>query len=206
MDKKPQNLYWHESSVTIKHRWELNEHKSCILWFTGLSASGKSTLANLLCEQLHDRCVKSYILDGDNIRHRLNKDLGFSHEDRKENIRRIGEVARLFVDAGLVAMTAFISPYCEDRENARALFNKGEFVEIYVKCSIPECEKRDPKGIYKKARAGEIKEFTGISAPYEEPQNPEIVLDTEHMTRDQCIQAILSYLEVKEFIPRLGKK
>jgi adenylylsulfate kinase len=144
--------------------------------------------------------VKGYVLDGDNIRHGLNKDLGFSPEDRKENIRRIGEVAKLFVDAGVIAMTAFISPYREDRKTARDLLKEDEFIEVFVKCSLSECEKRDPKGIYKKARSGEIKEFTGISAPYEDPENPEIVLETDKASLEECIETILNYLLEKEYI------
>jgi adenylylsulfate kinase len=144
--------------------------------------------------------VKSYVLDGDNIRHGLNKNLGFSPEDRKENIRRIGEVAKLFVDAGVIAMTAFISPYREDRNNARKLLKEDEFIEVFVKCSLLECEKRDPKGIYKKARSGEIKEFTGISAPYEDPENAEIVLETDKASLEECIETILNYLLEKEYI------
>ncbi len=195
MDKTDQNLYWHKSSVTMEDRWDSNEHRSCVLWFTGLSASGKSTLSNLLCKELHTRGIKSYVLDGDNVRHGLNRDLGFSPEDRKENIRRIGEVSKLFVDAGLIVMTAFISPYLEDRLNARKLFRESEFIEIFLKCSLSECESRDPKGIYKKARAGEIKEFTGISSPYEEPLKPEITLDTQMMGCSECVGAIMEYLK-----------
>ena len=202
MEKKPENLYWHEHSVSLKQRWECYDHKSCVLWFTGLSASGKSTLANLVCKELHERGVRSYILDGDNIRHGLNKDLGFGPEDRKENIRRIGEVAKLFVDAGLIVMTAFISPYREDREVARKLFKPGEFIEIFTQCPVTECERRDPKGIYKKARAGEVREFTGVSAPYEEPEKPELVLCTAESTSGQCLGAVMTYLEERDMIPR----
>ncbi len=200
MDKNKNNLYWHAPSVTVDERRSDYEFRSCVLWFTGLSASGKSTIANALCKELHTREIKSYVLDGDNIRHGLNKNLGFSAEDRKENIRRIGEVARLFVDAGLIAITAFISPYREDREDARKLLKQDEFIEVYIKCPLCECEKRDPKGIYKKAKKGEIKEFTGITAPYEEPVSPEIVLDTDRSTVDQCVQAVLNYLAKHEYI------
>jgi len=200
MDEKKKNLYWHEHSITVDERRKSYNYKSCVIWFTGLSAAGKSTLANSLTTKLHMIGVKSYVLDGDNIRHGLNKNLGFSPEDRKENIRRIGEVAKLFVDAGLIAMTAFISPYREDRNNARKLLKEDEFIEVFVKCSLSECEKRDPKGIYQKARAGEIKEFTGISAPYEDPENPEIVLETDKASLEECIEAILNYLVEKEYI------
>ena len=200
MSENNRNLYWHNHSVTVDDRRESYDYKSCVLWFTGLSAAGKSTLANALSEELHIMGVKSYVLDGDNIRHGLNKNLGFSPEDRKENIRRIGEVAKLFVDAGLIAMTAFISPYREDRNSARNLLKKDEFIEVFVKCSISECEKRDPKGIYKKAKAGEIKEFTGISAPYEEPENPELVLETDKMSLEECVSALLDYLDHNKYI------
>ena len=200
MDDKKKDLYWHEHSVTVEERRKIYNHKSCVIWFTGLSAAGKSTLANCLSKELHMIGVKSYVLDGDNIRHGLNKNLGFSPEDRKENIRRIGEVAKLFVDAGLIAMTAFISPYKEDRNDSRKLLKEDEFIEVFVKCSLLECEKRDPKGIYKKARSGEIKEFTGISAPYEVPENPEIVLETDKMSLDECIEVILNYLLENEYV------
>jgi adenylylsulfate kinase len=200
MDDKKKDLYWHEHSITVEERRNSYNYKSCVIWFTGLSAAGKSTLANALTARLHLLGVKSYVLDGDNIRHGLNKNLGFSPEDRKENIRRIGEVAKLFVDAGLIAMTAFISPYKEDRNDARKLLKEDEFIEVFVKCSLLECEKRDPKGIYKKARSGEIKEFTGISAPYEDPENPEIVLETDKMSLEECIETILNYLRENEYM------
>ena len=202
MDDKKKDLYWHEHSITVEKRRESYNYKSCVIWFTGLSASGKSTLANSLATRLHMLGIKSYVLDGDNIRHGLNKNLGFSPEDRKENIRRIGEVAKLFVDAGLIAMTAFISPYKEDRNDARKLLKEDEFIEVFVKCSLLECEKRDPKGIYKKARSGEIKEFTGISAPYEDPENPEIVLETDKTSLEECIETILNYLLENEYIKK----
>jgi adenylylsulfate kinase len=211
MDKNVKNLYWHSHSITVKERRESYNYLSCVLWFTGLSASGKSTLANSLCQRLHLMGVKSYVLDGDNIRHGLNKNLGFSPEDRKENIRRIGEVAKLFVDAGLIAMTAFISPYREDRDDVRALLKEGEFIEVFVRCPLDECERRDPKGIYKKARSGEVREFTGISAPYEEPERPEIILDTDKMTLEESVEAVMNYLIRNEYIkqpenyPSVGK-
>lgn len=194
------NLYWHDYSITVESRRKLYGYKSCVLWFTGLSASGKSTLANKLCEKFHSMEIKSYVLDGDNIRHGLNKDLGFSFEDRKENIRRIGEVAKLFVDAGLIVIVALISPFKEDRNNVRKLFKDGEFFECFLKCSLIECEKRDPKGIYKRARIGEIKDFTGISSPYEEPESPDLIIDTENLTLESSLQLILNYLYDKKII------
>lgn len=200
MSEKNNNLYWHAPCVTASDRHARYGYRSCVLWFTGLSASGKSTLANLLSSRFHDMGIMSYVLDGDNIRHGLNKDLGFTPEDRRENIRRIGEVSKLFVDAGIIAMTAFISPYREDRGNVRKLFRDGEFVEIYVKCSIAECEKRDPKGIYKKAKAGQVKEFTGISAPYEEPESPELIIETGTMTPESSIDRIMTYLAEKGYM------
>ena len=194
------NLYWHNPSVTIEERRESNDYKSCVIWLTGLSAAGKSTLANSLCKELHERGIKSYVLDGDNIRHGLNKNLGFSLEDRKENIRRIGEVAKLFIDAGLIVITAFISPNKEDRNNTRILFKDDEFIEVYVKCPLAECEKRDPKGIYKKAKTGEIKEFTGISAPYEAPEKPQITLETDKMTLEENLAILLDFLTENGYI------
>jgi adenylylsulfate kinase len=206
MNKDASNLYWHNHSVTVEDRWQQYGYKSCVLWFTGLSASGKSTLANALSRELHRFGVKSYVLDGDNIRHGLNKNLGFSPEDRKENIRRIGEVVKLFVDAGMIALTAFISPYKDDRDGVRNLLKKEEFIEVFVKCNIEECEIRDPKGIYKKARSGQIKEFTGISAPYEEPENPEIILETDAMCLEECVESLLNYLSGNGYINSLKTK
>lgn len=194
------DLYWQHSLVSMDDRRKLNRTRSCVLWFTGLSASGKSTLANELNRALFDNRIRSYVLDGDNIRHGLNKDLGFSPEDRKENIRRIGEVSSLFVDAGLIAITAFISPYREDRNMVRSMFFEGDFIEIQVKCSLEECERRDPKGLYKKARLQEIKEFTGISAPYETALTPEITVDTEKQSIAQCTNQILRYLHDHNYI------
>ncbi len=179
----------------------MNRHKAKLLWFTGLSGSGKSTLAHALEEELHQRGCHTYVFDGDNVRHGLCRDLGFSIEDRTENIRRIGEMAKLFVDAGVIALTAFISPIREDRERARGLFPHGDFIEVYVKCSLEKCESRDVKGLYQKARAGEIPEFTGISSPYEAPVKPEINVDTEIDTLEDCIAQILSVLEERGVIP-----
>ncbi len=169
MGKENVNIVWHEASVKKAERRQRNDHGSCILWFTGLSGAGKSTLANALERYLFEQGVSSYVLDGDNVRHGLNEGLGFSEADRTENIRRVGEVSKLFVDAGMIVCTAFISPFVEDRQRVRSLVEEGEFVEVYVRCSLEACEERDPKGLYKKARAGEISDFTGISSPYEEP-------------------------------------
>ena len=176
--QKATNVHWHEGKIRREDRERLNGHRGVCLWFTGLSGSGKSTIAREVEKILFERGAHVYVLDGDNIRHGLNKDLGFSPEDRTENIRRIGEVAKLFVDAGFIVITAFISPYRKDRDAVRGIMGKGDFVEVYIKCDLDVCEQRDPKGLYKKARAGEIPEFTGISAPYEEPLHPELIIDT----------------------------
>ena len=195
------NIVWHEAAVTKAERRQKNGHGSAVLWFTGLSGSGKSTLANALDRRLNELGVKSYVLDGDNIRHGLNKDLGFSPKDRKENIRRIGEVAKLLVDSGQFALTAFISPYRKDRQHVRRLLEEGEFIEIYVRCSLDECERRDPKGLYQKARTGEIPQFTGVSAPYEEPLSPEWTIDTEGSTVEESVDCMLDWLRQRKLIP-----
>ncbi|MED1781252.1 adenylyl-sulfate kinase [Brevibacillus fortis] len=189
------NIVWHPTTVTKQDRQKRAGHKSCVLWFTGLSGAGKSTLANAVEHELHQRGLASYVLDGDNIRHGLNRGLGFGAEDRRENIRRIGEVAKLFVDAGVITLTAFISPYREDRELARRLVEAGEFIEVYVKCSLDECERRDVKGLYQKARSGEIGQFTGISAPYEEPVQAELVIESDKQTIEEAVQIVLTHLE-----------
>lgn len=194
------NVVWHQSTVTRGDRERLKGHRGFTLWFTGLSAAGKSTLAVASESALFQRGCHTYILDGDNIRHGLNKNLGFSHEDRTENIRRIAEVAHLFRDCGIINLTAFISPYHQDREIARRLSNDDSFIEVFVDCPLPVCEQRDPKGMYLKARQGVIKEFTGISAPYEPPTNPEIHLRTDCMTCQDCVQIILTYLEDRCYI------
>ena len=199
-DIKSKNITWHESNITKEDRERLNGHKAVVLWFTGLSGSGKSTLAHAVEQALYDKGCRTIVLDGDNIRHGLNKNLGCSPEDREENIRRIGEVAKLFTQAGVIALTAFISPYRADRDKARELLNDGEFVEVYLKCAVDVCESRDVKGLYKKARAGEIKEFTGISAPYEEPLNPELVIDTAAETLEESTRKVLAYLQSREII------
>lgn len=204
MRHRERNLYWHKPSVSAKDREVRNVHKSCVIWFTGLSAAGKSTLANSLANVLHRAGIMCYVLDGDNIRHGLNRDLGFSPEDRTENIRRIGEVAKLFVDAGLIVITAAISPCREDRENARGLLGDGEFIEVYVKCCLKECERRDPKGVYRLARSGRITNFTGISAPYEEPLTPDVLLETDVKTPDECLSILLNYLMDKGYMENLN--
>ncbi|NSL52239.1 adenylyl-sulfate kinase [Calidifontibacillus erzurumensis] len=197
---KSTNIVWHETSVTKEDRRKQNNHHSFVIWFTGLSGSGKSTIANALAKKLFEKEIKNYVLDGDNIRHGLNRDLGFSDKDRTENIRRIGEVAKLFVDSGQVVLTAFISPFRTDRELVRNLLEKDEFIEVYVKCPLEDCEKRDPKGLYKKAREGIIPEFTGISSPYEEPIDPEITLETNKYSIDQCVEQLIDYLSSKNLI------
>lgn len=197
---KSQNITWHDSEVTKAERQEKNGHKSVVLWFTGLSGSGKSTISVALEKALFERGVRSYRLDGDNIRHGLNNNLGFSPEDRKENIRRIGEVSKLLADAGLITLTAFISPYREDRDHVREILEDGEFVEVYTKASVAACEERDPKQLYKKARAGEIKNFTGIDAPYEAPEHPEIIVDTEENSVEEAVEQIIRYLEDQKVI------
>ena len=194
------NITWHQSAVTKTDRHQLNRHKSCVLWFTGLSGSGKSTLANAVDHALFGLGFRSYVLDGDNIRHGLNSDLSFKIEDRKENIRRIGEVAKLFVDSGHIVSSAFISPFQGDRELVRQLFEPEEFIEIFVKCPIDVCEDRDPKGLYVKARKGEIPEFTGISSPYEIPDNPEIIIETNKLSIDESVEAVIAYLREKKIL------
>ncbi|MCC6847715.1 MAG: adenylyl-sulfate kinase [Deltaproteobacteria bacterium] len=201
-EQKATNIVWHQGNVTRADREKINGHKACTVWLTGLSGSGKSTIAVDLEKRLWERGVKTYILDGDNIRHGLNKNLGFSPEDRTENIRRIGEVAKLFTDAGVVALTAFISPYRADRDQVRKIMSEGDFVEVHVDCPVEVCEQRDVKGLYKKARAGEIKEFTGISAPYEAPTAPELAINTAGQTVEASSKQILSYLERKGIVPR----
>jgi adenylylsulfate kinase len=198
--QKATNIKWHHGKITKQDRINLMKQKGVTIWLTGLSGSGKSTIAVELEHALLENKHQAYILDGDNIRHGLNKNLGFSPEDRSENIRRIGEVAKLFTDANIITITAFISPYRRDRENARKLQKEGEFIEVYVKCPIEVCEQRDTKGLYKKARAGEVKEFTGISAPYEEPLNPEIIINTSEMSVEESTRTIISYLEEKGYV------
>jgi adenylylsulfate kinase len=197
---KSRNIVWHSGTVTRADREALAGHKGCTIWMTGLSGSGKSTLAVALEKALLDRGVRSFVLDGDNVRHGLNKDLGFSPADRNENIRRIGEVAKLFTEAGLINATAFISPYRADRDQVRKIMAAGDFIEVFVSCSVAVCEERDPKGLYKKARAGQIPEFTGISAPYEEPSNPELTLHTDRESEAESLGIVLDYLEEHGYI------
>lgn len=194
------NIVWHQASISKEDRRQKNNHHSCILWFTGLSASGKSTIANEIAKALYHLNVQQYVLDGDNIRHGLNKDLGFTDFDRTENIRRIGEVAKLFVDNGQIVLTAFISPFIADRNIVRSLVEQDEFIEVYVECSVETCESRDPKGLYKKAKNGEIQNFTGISSPYEAPINPEITLNTDQQSVQECVETILQFLKSKNYI------
>lgn len=190
-----ENTVWHEHTVTRAEREALNNHKGAIIWFTGLSGSGKSTLANALEDRLNKMGKRTYVLDGDNVRNGLNKDLGFSDEDRVENIRRIGEVSKLMLDAGVVVMTAFISPFKADRDIVRGLVDAGEFFEVFCDADLDICEERDPKGLYKKARAGEIPEFTGISSPYEAPDNPELVINTGTTEVPDCVDSLVALLE-----------
>ena len=195
------NIVWHEASVDREARSKQRGHRSVILWFTGLSGSGKSTLANAVNAVLFERGMATYVLDGDNIRHGLCKDLGFSDADREENIRRIGEVAKLFVDAGVITLTAFVSPFRADRDKARALVADGDFIEVHCAADLAVCEDRDPKGLYAKARAGVIKEFTGISSPYEAPEAPELRVDTGSQSLEQSVAMVLSLLEERGILP-----
>ena len=192
---KSSDVVWHQASVSHEERVVSNGHRPAVLWFTGLSGSGKSTVANAVDKMLHDIGCKTYLLDGDNVRHGLNGDLGFSDEDRVENIRRIGEVSKLFVDAGQLVSTAFISPFLADRELVRSQLKSGEFVEVFIDTPIEICELRDPKGLYKKARAGEIKNFTGIDSAYELPVNPEVHVKTEKQSVEACAKQVIDHLK-----------
>ena len=195
------NIAWHQASVGRGDRAEKRGHRSAILWFTGLSGSGKSTLANAVNAALFERGLATYVLDGDNVRHGLCKDLGFSDADREENIRRIGEVAKLFLDAGVIVLTAFVSPFRADRDKARELVEQGDFLEIFCAADLEVCESRDPKGLYAKARSGVIKEFTGISSPYEAPENPELSIDTGSQDLAKSVQVVIKALEAQGVIP-----
>ncbi|MGZ4955866.1 MAG: adenylyl-sulfate kinase [Methylobacter sp.] len=201
---KSANTVWHRATVTRQRREQKNAHKSVVLWFTGLSGSGKSTLAHAVEEQLHRSGLNTFVLDGDNIRHGLCSDLGFSDQDRKENIRRISETAKLLLEAGLITLTAFISPFKVERVTARSLMPHGDFIEIYCFCPLTVCEQRDVKGLYKKARLGEIKDFTGISSPYEEPENPDLKIDTSQLTLEESAQLIISLLRARNILPTTG--
>tara|TARA_Y100000588_G_C14118916_1_gene866444 strand:+ start:606 stop:1202 length:597 start_codon:yes stop_codon:yes gene_type:complete len=195
-----ENIVWHNYAVNKSQRREQKGHKPVILWFTGFSGSGKSTVAGALESALHQQGVHTYLLDGDNVRHGLCKDLGFSDEDRVENIRRVGELSRLMVDAGLVVLTAFISPFQAERDMVRNLVGDGEFIEVFLDTPLDVCEQRDPKGLYKKARAGEIKHFTGIDSDYQVPVNPEIRIDTSANSLEQSVQQLVAYLKDKQVI------
>jgi adenylylsulfate kinase len=190
----------HNPHITRTDRNRLNNHKSGLVWFTGLSASGKSTIAHAVERELFKQSIRTYVLDGDNVRHGINSDLGFSREERRENLRRILELSKLFVDAGILVLATFISPYKTDRDHVRKQFENDNFLEIYVKCSLEECEKRDPKAQYRKARAGIIKEYTGISSPYEEPERPNLVINTENLTLDESVKAVIALLHTQNFL------
>ena len=198
---KTPNTVWHAATIRREHRQQQNGHGSAILWFTGLSGAGKSTLAHAVEERLHQLGCRTYVLDGDNVRHGLCGDLGFSAADRTENIRRIGEVAKLMIDAGVIALTAFISPFRADRERVRGMVMHGEFIEIYCHCPVEVCETRDVKGLYQRARAGEVKDFTGISSPYEAPLKPELTVDTATQPLDACVTQVLDYLRGRGLLP-----
>lgn len=211
--KKNTNIKWHNGKITKEDRWSISGHRSALIWITGLSASGKSSIATELEHTLFNHNIKTFVLDGDNVRHGLSKDLGFSHDDRRENLRRVGEVAKLLVDAGTLTIAAFISPYTDQRQAIRNLFdgNKNEFIQVYLKCDISVCESRDPKGLYKKARKGEIPYFTGVSDPYEPPENAEIVIETDKLSIEESVDMIVKYLNKKGLLlykaePSCGQK
>jgi len=197
---KSSNVIYHHASVTRQRRNKLNEHRSVVLWFTGLSGSGKSTLAHSVEEKLYQKGCRTFVLDGDNVRHGLNSNLDFSESGRTENIRRISEVSKLMLESGLIVMTAFISPFNKDRNEARKLISSDDFIEIYCKASLEICETRDVKGLYKRARAGEIKNYTGIDSPYEIPGNPELIIDTDNQGLEDSVSTILSFLELNGVI------
>ncbi len=200
MAEKSSNVVWHHATVTRKRREQQNGHKSAVIWFTGLSGAGKSTLAHATEERLHQLGCRTFVLDGDNVRHGLSSNLGFGEDGRRENIRRIGEAAKLMMEAGVIAMTAFISPFRADRETVRNLMPHGDFLEIYCRASLETCESRDVKGLYKRARAGEIKNYTGIDSPYEEPPKPELVVDTGTMSLDDSVEQVLTLLHERGII------
>jgi adenylylsulfate kinase len=197
---KSSDVVWHQATVTRERRQTQNGHQSVMLWFTGLSGAGKSTLAHSVEEHLHQLGCRTFTFDGDNVRHGLCSDLGFSSEDRVENIRRVGEMAKLFLEAGVIALTAFISPFRSDREKVRSLVTQGEFLEIYCRCPLEICEERDVKGLYKRARAGEIINFTGISSPYEQPDNPDLVVDTGDLSLKESVAKVIELLCVRGII------
>lgn len=194
-------LIWNHATVTRERRQQLSGHKSVILWFTGLSGAGKSTLAHAIEEELHQRACRTFVFDGDNVRHGLCSDLGFSMADREENIRRVGEMVKLFLEAGVIVLTAFISPFRQGRKRVRLLVPPGDFLEIFCRCTLETCEKRDVNGLYKRARAGEIADFTGISSPYEEPEDPELILDTGILTVEECVLLTMNLLRERGIVP-----
>ena len=197
---KTQNTIYHNATVTRERRNQLNKHKSTVVWFTGLSGSGKSTLAHSVEEELYKLGCRTFVLDGDNVRHGLSSNLTFNDDDRKENIRRIGEAAKLIMEAGVIAVTAFISPFKKDRNLVRQLLPQGDFIEIYCNASLEVCESRDVKGLYKRARAGEVKNYTGIDSPYEAPDNPELVIDTDSESLEESVTKVIDFLKSKEII------
>ena len=194
------NIVWHNATVTRERRNQQNKHKSIVLWFTGLSGSGKSTLAHAVEEKLYQIGCRTIVLDGDNVRHGLCSDLDFSDDNRKENIRRIGEVAKLFIESGIITLTAFISPFAEERSKVKEIFVDGDLIEIYVKCPLSVCEDRDTKGMYKKAKNNEISNFTGISSPYEQPKNPDLVINTDKETIGESVNKVLDLLTQRKVI------
>lgn len=197
---KSNYVVWHEGHLTKEDRNRLNQHASGVIWFTGLPASGKSTIAHALEKELYYKGIRAYVLDGDNIRHGLNADLGFSREDRDENIKRIVEVAKLFVDAGIVVLAAFITPFNGQRQFIKNQFKGISFIEVYTKCDIEECIRRDPKGLYKKAQIGVIKDYTGITSPYEEPGNPELIIDTQKLSVEESVSIMIDYMQNMDFL------
>lgn len=200
------NILWHKATVTRLRREQKNRHRGIVLWFTGLSGAGKSTLAHAVEERLYHMDCQTYVLDGDNVRHGLCADLDFSAKARTENIRRVGEVAKLLLEAGVISLTAFISPFRADRERVRALLPHADFVEIYCRCPVAVCEERDVKGLYKRARAGEIKDFTGISSPYEEPDAPELVIDTTQLDLEQSVELVIAMLRERGVVASAAKE
>ncbi|NIK74692.1 adenylylsulfate kinase [Thermonema lapsum] len=197
---KPRNIKWHQGRISLEDRHRRNKHKSGVIWLTGLPASGKSTLAYELEHRLFHAGMQVYVLDGDNIRHGLNRDLGFSAEDRRENLRRIAEVAKLFVEAGVITIAAFVSPYEQDRQDVRAIFDEDLYIEVYVKCPLEVCEQRDPKGLYEKARRQEIAHFTGVSAPYEPPSNPDLIIETHELSVEEGVNLILQEIKKRKWV------
>jgi len=199
---KSTNIVWYDATVTRERRERVNGHRSVILWFTGLSGAGKSTLAHAVEERLHQLNMKTFVFDGDNVRHGLCSDLGFSENDRRENIRRIGEMSKLFIESGVIALTAFISPFRADRDRVRALVKDGDFIEVYCRASVEQCESRDVKGLYAKARLGEVSNFTGISSPYEAPESAEVIVDTGDQSLEACVEKIIDHLVDQRLVVR----